>query len=615
MNHRRQIPFFLFVVALLSLLAGQALAVPLLLGHQARLLTGAGGPVADGKYSLVISIYTAENAVDSLWSEALVGLPVKDGVLALTLGANAKNPLTIDLFAKNSDLWEGVAVDGDPELPRQRLASVPYAVAASEAAHAALAEGLTKPIGADSLQAFAISADKVNFTYAGSAAKGGSANLAIDLQCTACVDTAELVNLSVTTGKIADAAVTTEKLADGAVTLNKVGFNFAGSDKKGGAAAFAESASSLDCTGCVATAMVAANAITTAKVADNAITAGKIADGAVTTGKIGANAVVTASIADAAITATKIGSLMFPVQDKPVQACDVAHFGWTYASKADNAVYVCNGDSYFPIVIAAIGTQKSPAVSCLDIIKKAPASKTGAYWLDPDGAGGIGAFQAYCEMDTDGGGWTLVGKTEGQAYNSDNGQLDGHDTTRWKNKAYIGDITSLAPAAALGASYESVAFTDFMFVGLNNGAKKLGWRMAQSFPSLYTVFNAGVPQYAKSVLFGNHTTLDWRPGCGTGAGPDGTGPEFYGFVIRSDGATTSPGLFNGYTQGWCSALAGWGRNNTAGNYTGGGLGADCQGHDHQMGRHYWGYGDGCDAAGWSNQSNFNSFFGHAFFVR
>ncbi len=50
-------------------------------------------------------------------------------------------------------------------------------------------------------------------------------------------------------------------------------------------------------------------------------------------------------------------------------------------------------------------------------------------------------------------------------------------------------------------------------------------------------------------------------------------------------------------------------------YTGGGLGADCQGHDHQMGRHYWGYGDGCDVGGWTNQNNFNSFYAHAFYVR
>ena len=48
------------------------------------------------------------------------------------------------------------------------------------------------------------------------------------------------------------------------------------------------------------------------------------------------------------------------------------------------------------------------AKTCRDIQQNRTDAPSGQYWLDPDGGNSSNAFLGYCDMDTDGGGWTLV---------------------------------------------------------------------------------------------------------------------------------------------------------------------------------------------------------------
>jgi hypothetical protein len=96
------------------------------------------------------------------------------------------------------------------------------------------------------------------------------------------------------------------------------------------------------------------------------------------------------------------------------------------------------------------------ALSCLEIISAYPSSSDGIYWIDPDG---YGAYEAYCDMTTDGGGWTLLLKTSGDL----NTSLYYTDTL-WTNQMLLNE-TSLDTSVNANAKLQP--FTNLPIDELN----------------------------------------------------------------------------------------------------------------------------------------------------
>jgi len=74
---------------------------------------------------------------------------------------------------------------------------------------------------------------------------------------------------------------------------------------------------------------------------------------------------------------------------------------------------------FLPLLNAGM-SKSSPVLNCKDLKQKAPSLVSGVYWIDPDGGSHGNAFQAYCDQQKDGGGWTLVWSYTFTAYSSFN---------------------------------------------------------------------------------------------------------------------------------------------------------------------------------------------------
>lgn len=119
----------LSIFALTFLYASLCFAdVPSNISYQGKLLDSAGKPVADGSYSLVFKLYTAESGTSApVWTSQPVSVSTKGGLFSTTFSP------TSDVINNASNLWLETVVGSTALSPRTPLASSAYAIHAGTA--------------------------------------------------------------------------------------------------------------------------------------------------------------------------------------------------------------------------------------------------------------------------------------------------------------------------------------------------------------------------------------------------------------------------------------------------------------------------------------------------
>jgi hypothetical protein len=127
--------------------------------------------------------------------------------------------------------------------------------------------------------------------------------------------------------------------------------------------------------------------------------------------------------------------------------------------------------------------------SCKAIKQVAPAAPDGVYMIDPDGTGGAAAIPVFCDMTTDGGGWTFFAHVDG---NSTVGNFFVSDVGTWDS--------SRADTGALygrgGSVYQKLGATDLMVTLDSASATTAG----AASKLVFYKFTAGDPAFSAGPI-------------------------------------------------------------------------------------------------------------------
>ena len=173
---------------------------------------------------------------------------------------------------------------------------------------------------------------------------------------------------------------------------------------------------------------------------------------------------------------TTTGSLDVEAGDGALYTSDSWSAGETTSFRLNDAV----ADSGVSVAIVdenseTLLSEKETAINqdfhenCLAILNAGDSTGSGYYIIEPEGSN---PFEVYCDMETDGGGWTLVASFADGSQLSAAGSDNDDDTIDWADRKSkrdkflnptIGDVDDATDTDTVVKSYETVEFDEQMF--------------------------------------------------------------------------------------------------------------------------------------------------------
>ena len=180
--------------------------------------------------------------------------------------------------------------------------------------------------------------------------------------------------------------------------------------------------------------------------------------------------------------------------------------------------------------------------SCAGILNAGQSNGNGIYTIDPDGLGSGTSLQVYCDVTTDGGGWTLVGRSDpGNIVNDMECTANYAPGVLFGWKVDSGDVNNDNSHYSINLTSKKIKFKEILFGDYSNGKVWGEYIYKQTVPDNFlsktASYSIGIPYPVK------------------GGNSDFKMARYAGFTDNKDNYHWRDGTSNEYglsTKGWAT---------------------------------------------------------------